>query len=237
MNESLQRELEDLCLKILRRDYSDAQGLLEATRELYEKAILLKHAVPGKANVDAPTKNDVQDVPAMPQKPVEKPLPEAKKEEPRNEPKVEPKPEPKAEPIQEVVKPVEQPKPVEQLKLEEEPKVVEQPKAAEKPKEVKSPKAAKSPGAGQLLQQLQNKELKVGLNDRIAFVKKLFHGKTDDFNRVLSQINSFSNYEEADSFLKNLVVPEYGWDLEEEFAVRFVNLVRLRFGLDEIPEE
>jgi hypothetical protein len=231
MNDSLQRELEDLCLKILRRDNSDAQVLLEATRELYEKAILLKHGMP--TNVDMPQKKEVEKIAAAPQKAVEKTRPEAQKEDPRNTPVVEPTPksEPKVEHIQEVVKPLEQPK------LEEQPKGIEQPKEEEKPKDVKAPKATKSQGAGQLLQQLQNKELKVGLNDRIAFVKKLFHGQTDDFNRVLSQINSFSHYEEADSFLKNLVVPEYGWDLEEEFAVRFINLVRLRFGLDEMPEE
>lgn len=236
MNESIQRELEDLCLKILRRDYSDAQGLLEASRELYEKAVLLKYAGHRSMLSNAPKKDVEQDSPPVAQKPVEKPKPEPK-EVPQTEPmansKSELKVELKAQPVQQAVKPAEQSKPVEQVKIQEQPPLAEKPK----PKEEKAPRGAKTQAPGQLLQQLQNKELKVGLNDRIAFVKKLFHGQTDDFNRVLSQINSFSSYEEADSFLKNLVVPEYGWDMEEEFAVRFVNLVRLRFGLDEIPEE
>ena len=48
---------------------------------------------------------------------------------------------------------------------------------------------------------LFSKNIQVGLNDRIAFVKYLFDGSQEDFNRVLSQLNSFKSLEEAKSFI------------------------------------
>src|SRR5690606_39484440 len=50
-----------------------------------------------------------------------------------------------------------------------------------------------------------NAGIKIGLNDRLAFVKHLFHGNIDDFNRVISQLNSFQNEDEAREFIENMV--------------------------------
>lgn len=77
---------------------------------------------------------------------------------------------------------------------------------------------------------IANKSLKVGLNDRLAFVKYLFDNNTDDFQRVLSQINTFENFPEARDFIEQHVKPEYStWDDKEEVATRFMTLVEKRF--------
>ena len=70
----------------------------------------------------------------------------------------------------------------------------------------------------------------VGLNDRIAFEKHLFANSSEDFNRVLSQLNTVSTYDEARSFVEHLVKPEYNnWEGKEEYAERFMALIEKRF--------
>jgi len=70
-----------------------------------------------------------------------------------------------------------------------------------------------------------------GLNDRIAFEKKLFGGSADDFNRVISQLNTFDSFDEASSFIKDFVKPDYNnWEGQEEFETRFLEIVEKKFN-------
>ncbi len=234
MSDSLQRELEDICLRILRNREEDTAGLLDATRQLYEKIVVLHHNKQQTPKSDSPpvespnTSRDlsgsVRTVP-IPEGPPPVNKPEVNADVPKEAPvkaaQTESKPPQPADKVD----------PVEQKKEPVKPKSQDAPKPNPAPK----PKVKQTPAPN--LSSAPLASLKVGLNDRIAFVKKLFHNRDDDFNRVLSQINGFDNYEEAESFLHNLVVPEYGWDMDDEFTKRFINLVRMRFGLDEIPEE
>lgn len=71
--------------------------------------------------------------------------------------------------------------------------------------------------------------LQVGLNDRIAFVKHLFDGSQEDFNRVLSQLNSFKTEKEAKDFLNDFVKPEYDWNNKQEYQDRLINLIERKF--------
>lgn len=71
--------------------------------------------------------------------------------------------------------------------------------------------------------------IQVGLNDRIAFVKHLFNHSQADFNRVLSQLNSFKTKKEAISFVKKMVKPDYDWSGKEEYEERFVDLIERKF--------
>ena len=52
------------------------------------------------------------------------------------------------------------------------------------------------------LNQRLNVGLSFGLNDRLAFINNLFDGNAEDFNRVISQLNSFEHYSEAHDFIK-----------------------------------
>lgn len=75
-----------------------------------------------------------------------------------------------------------------------------------------------------------NGSLTMGLNDRIAFTKHLFDGNADDLQRVLSQINTFTTLEEAATFIKTQVKPDYNnWIDKEEFEERFSLLLDKRF--------
>lgn len=70
-----------------------------------------------------------------------------------------------------------------------------------------------------------------GLNDRIAFEKKLFGGSADDFNRVISQLNTFDSFDEAKSFITDFVKPDYkNWEGQEEFETRFLEIIEKKFN-------
>lgn len=78
---------------------------------------------------------------------------------------------------------------------------------------------------------LSNKDIKVDLNNRLAFVKHLFNGSTEDYNRVLSQLSTIESEERSIAFISNLVKPEYGnWAGKEEYERRFMVLISRRFS-------
>lgn len=76
-----------------------------------------------------------------------------------------------------------------------------------------------------------SKTINIGLNDRMAFVKNLFGDSTEDYNRVLSQLNTFSTYAEAKDFIDEIIKPDYNnWEGQDEFAERFLGIVENKFN-------
>jgi len=71
--------------------------------------------------------------------------------------------------------------------------------------------------------------IQIGLNDRIAFVKNLFDGSQEDFNRVVSQLNSFKTEKEAIKFINKMVKPDYKWGEQEELETRFMEIIQRKF--------
>ncbi|WP_299673090.1 hypothetical protein [uncultured Tenacibaculum sp.] len=71
--------------------------------------------------------------------------------------------------------------------------------------------------------------IQIGLNDRIAFVKHLFDGNQTDFNRVVSQLNTFKTEREAKNFISKMVKPDYDWSTKEEYEIRFLEIIERRF--------
>ncbi|MEP3837488.1 MAG: hypothetical protein ABJM36_07565 [Algibacter sp.] len=73
--------------------------------------------------------------------------------------------------------------------------------------------------------------LKIGLNDKIAFIKHLFDGKSEDYDRVLSQLNTFVTYANAKTFIVQMVKPDYNnWEGKEEFEERFMQIIEAKFN-------
>ena len=72
--------------------------------------------------------------------------------------------------------------------------------------------------------------LTIGLNDKLAFIKHLFDGKTEDYERVLSQLNTTTSLNDATSLIQNIVKPDYnGWQGKEEFETRFMEIIESKF--------
>lgn len=77
---------------------------------------------------------------------------------------------------------------------------------------------------------VNNGGLKVDLNDKIAFIKHLFDGKADDYNRVLSQVNTSVSFNEASDLIQNMVKPDYNnWEGKEDYEMRLMQLLEANF--------
>jgi len=71
--------------------------------------------------------------------------------------------------------------------------------------------------------------IQIGLNDRIAFVKTLFNNQQEDYNRVISQLNTFKTEKEATQFINKMVKPDYNWSEQEELENRFLEIIARKF--------
>lgn len=245
MKDSVQNDLKKLCQHII--ESNDPESLIEQltlVQMLYERLLVLNYL---EENEDISTEREVEGIKKqipqlglddfvpkteMPEKaeddketiepekpePVfaitpETPIKEQKQEEPQirsdKEKEIKPKP------IQESV--------VETLAKEEK---------EEHKTETQEPSDLSQEGSkiASLNARLGKGIIEVGLNDRIAFVKHLFEGKQEDFNRVLSQLNTFQTYQETTDFMANFVKPEYNWEDKEEYEERLLGLIKKRFG-------
>ena len=75
---------------------------------------------------------------------------------------------------------------------------------------------------------LQN-TIRIDLNDRIAFVKNLFDGSQEDFNRVISQLNTKNSEMEAKNFIQKMIKPDYDWSDKEEYELRLMEIIERKF--------
>ncbi len=92
-------------------------------------------------------------------------------------------------------------------------------------------KKAQKEVRSQSLNDKLTKEIKVDLNDRLAFVKHLFNNSAEDYNRVMSQLNTIDTQERSIAFIENMVKPDYNnWAGKEEYQVRFMALIERKFS-------
>lgn len=74
------------------------------------------------------------------------------------------------------------------------------------------------------------RDINIGLNDKLAFVKHLFEESTTDYNRVLSQLSTLHSKTEAQEFIETMVKPDYSnWEGKEEYETRFMDIVISKF--------
>lgn len=75
-----------------------------------------------------------------------------------------------------------------------------------------------------------SKGLQIDLNDRLAFIKYLFETNIQEYQRVVSQIVTFSNWEEAQNFVVQIVKPDYNnWEGKEIYEERFFKIIENNF--------
>jgi len=78
---------------------------------------------------------------------------------------------------------------------------------------------------------LKKGALNIGLNDKLAFIKQLFDGKIEDYDRVISQLNTTQSYEDANRFIKDIVKPDYNnWSGKEDIETRFMEIIESKFA-------
>jgi len=108
---------------------------------------------------------------------------------------------------------------------------IAKPETMKNEKELLAPEPTPENSVPKSLNDRLTKNLSIGLNDRLAFVKHLFGGNMDDYNRVISQLNTIQTLERSTSFIENMVKPEYNhWEGKEEYRDRFMAIIERKFA-------
>ncbi len=108
---------------------------------------------------------------------------------------------------------------------------IAKPETIKNDKDLLSPKPTKENTSPKSLNDRLTKELQIGLNDKLAFVKHLFNDNVEDYNRVLSQLNTIDTEERSIAFITNMVKPEYNnWVGKEEYTERFIGIIERKFA-------
>ncbi|MEN8886831.1 MAG: hypothetical protein ABF246_10605 [Winogradskyella sp.] len=78
---------------------------------------------------------------------------------------------------------------------------------------------------------LKGRRLQIGLNDKLAFTKHLFDSKNEDYDRVISQINTLDSLAEARTLIFDMIKPDYNnWQGKEAYEERFIEIVEGKFN-------
>ncbi|WP_412987297.1 hypothetical protein [Pontimicrobium sp. IMCC45349] len=92
-------------------------------------------------------------------------------------------------------------------------------------------KSIKEEGQKSLNDKLKSNGLSIGLNDKLAFIKHLFDGNNEDYERVLSQLNTSETFEEASNLIQSIVKPDYNnWEGKEEYEARFMEIIENKYN-------
>ena len=59
----------------------------------------------------------------------------------------------------------------------------------------------------------------------------LFENNNEDYDRVISQLNTLDSFEEITDFLENIIKPDYNnWDGKEDYETRFLDIIEQKFN-------
>lgn len=78
---------------------------------------------------------------------------------------------------------------------------------------------------------LKKTGFQIGLNDRLAFVNHLFQNNNEDYDRVISQLNTMDSFEEISDFIQNIIKPDYSnWEDKGDYETRFLEILHQKFN-------
>ena len=111
------------------------------------------------------------------------------------------------------------------------PKKTEKPLSSEEIKTVNDAFSEDKHSVQNLASQFQEKQkmgsLQTGIsiNQRFVFIKALFDGDTDAYNKFIAEIDKMQSFEEADSFIKSEIIPQYNWHESEDEQASILPIV------------
>ena len=78
---------------------------------------------------------------------------------------------------------------------------------------------------------LKTAGLQIGLNDRLAFVNHLFENNNEDYERVISQLNTMDSFDEISDFITNIIKPDYNnWKSKGDYENRLLEIIKKKFN-------
>lgn len=108
-----------------------------------------------------------------------------------------------------------EPEPLEEHEPEPlpEPELLPEPEPSSKPEPSSAPASSKKPS--------------FSLNDHFLFIRELFGGDSEEFNRAMNNLASLDSFDEAEEFF----FAEYDWDSENETTQSFMNCIFNYFNI------
>lgn len=228
MKKKLKEELVRLSTDIITsKDLRDLSYLYEAAKGLYEKLAVLKYIDENLKEVEV---DDSRNAIASKFEKLANAVITENRSVPESNPHKEDIITPGIETIKDMVSEMPNGKGIDEVLAE----FMSQPNFAKNDKELFEPqkRVESTPKHGVQVQPQgkMTREIKVDLNDRLAFVKHLFKDNMEDYNRVISQLNTIDTEERSISFVVNMVKPDYdNWVGKEEYVARFMKVIERRF--------
>lgn len=92
--------------------------------------------------------------------------------------------------------------------------------------------ADKGSGLFNTIDRLPVKDIRkaVGLNEHLLFIKTLFNGDPNAYDRTLTAIDSLKNSVQARDFINNQIAIEFNWETKKAVAELFKNIVSRKFS-------
>ncbi len=69
----------------------------------------------------------------------------------------------------------------------------------------------------------------ISLNQRFVFIKELFGGNLDNYDKALNTLDSFNSWEEANQFIEEELAPEYNWDISKDSVAEFNEIIERKY--------
>ncbi|RKR14890.1 hypothetical protein CLV91_0971 [Maribacter vaceletii] len=227
MKKKIKAELVKLATQIITaEDLTEITGLYDASKEMYEKLAVLKYINDNLNDVEV---NVAKSPIAAKFEKMANAVLNENKLVPESNPHEEDIMIPGMDTIKDMVLEMPEDKKVDAVLSE----FLEKPNYAKNDKELFMPKAneIQTKDSKSVNDRVSSKEIKVDLNNRLAFVKHLFNDSTEDYNRVLSQLNTIDSEERSVSFIVNMVKPDYNnWEGKEDLEERFMQLIERKFA-------
>jgi hypothetical protein len=77
---------------------------------------------------------------------------------------------------------------------------------------------------------ITNIKTAINLNDKMLFIKELFHGYPLAYSEAIEIVNRFNTFEEADRFLKTNYVTKNNWETKKAVSEKFYALLKRRYA-------
>ena len=78
---------------------------------------------------------------------------------------------------------------------------------------------------------VSNQNIQIGLNDKLAFIKHLFNGLSEDYTKALLVINQYHSEKECLQFIQQKIKPNYNnWLGKDVYEERFMAIVTNKFN-------
>jgi DNA-binding ferritin-like protein len=69
----------------------------------------------------------------------------------------------------------------------------------------------------------------IGINQKFLFINELFKQNADEFHVAIEKLNSCSDFDSAQVYLKETFFEKYSWDAEDRNVSNFLDLVERRY--------